>query len=179
MNKKLLIGIIGSVLLITLMSCATHYKANEDGSPYWVTHTPPSTRTLHYEVGFAKQSTPQLSLLRAESAAKDAIGRWASTSVENAVVTFVEEAGESLRTQQTLEVLQSLSVQTVNIALKGVTVVERYTASDGAVWVLSSYPIKNLKDAYRQQTQELKQKLELAEAKIELMSEYLEKELEK
>ena len=30
-----------------------------------------------------------------------------------------------------------------------------------------------------QQTQELKQKLELAEAKIELMSEYLEKELEK
>ena len=50
-------------------------------------------------VGSAKQSTPQLSLLRAESSAKDAIGRWASTTVDSAVVTFVEEAGESLREQ--------------------------------------------------------------------------------
>jgi len=179
MNKKLMIIISSIVILMMFSSCATSTKPNADGSPYWTTSTPKNTRTLHYEVGSAKQSTPQLSLLRAESSAKDAIGRWASTTVDNAVVTFVEEAGESLREQQTLEVLQNLSVQTVNIALRGVTVEERYTAPDGTVWVLSSYPVKNLKDAYKQQTLELEKKLQKAEAKAELMMEYLERQLEK
>lgn len=179
MNKKslVLVGIL--VVLMVFMSCGTSTKPNADGSPYWTTSTPKNTRSLHYEVGSAKQSTAQLSLLRAESAAKDAIGRWASTAVDNAIVTFVEEAGESLRTQQTLEVLQSLSVQTVNIALRGVTVSQRYTAPDGTVWVLSSYPVKNLKDAYKQQTLELEKKLKTAEAKAELMMDYLERQLEK
>lgn len=179
MNKKIMIIISIVVILMMFSSCATSTKSNADGSPYWTTSTPKNTRTLHYGVGSAKQSTPQLSLLRAESSAKDAIGRWASTTVDSAVVTFVEEAGESLREQQTLEVLQNLSVQTVNIALRGVTVEERYTAPDGTVWVLSSYPVKNLKDAYKQQTLELEKKLQKAEAKAELMMEYLERQLEK
>lgn len=179
MNRKLLCLACGIGLLLLLAGCASTPKPNPDGSPYWTTSTPKSTRTLHYDVGSAKQSTFQLSLLRAESAAKDAIGRWASTTVDNALVTFVEEAGESLRNQQTLEVLQNLSVQTVNIALRGVTVVERYTAPDGTVWVLSSYPVKNLKDAYRQQTEELERKLEMAEAKAEVMMAYLDSQLEK
>lgn len=179
MNRKLIGFACSLSLLLVLASCATTPKPNPDGSPYWTTSTPKNTRTLHYEVGSAKQSTPQLSLLRAESAAKDAIGRWASTTVDNALVTFVEEAGESLRTQQTLEVLQNVSVQTVNIALRGVSVAERYTAPDGTVWVLSSYPVKNLKDAYRQQTETLERKLAMEQAKSSLMMAYLESQLEK
>ncbi len=179
MNKKLLALACSVSLLLILASCASTPKANADGSPYWTTSTPKSTRTLHYEVGSAKQSTPQLSLLRAESGAKDAIGRWASTTVDNALVTFVEEAGETLRNKQTLEVLQNLSVQTVNIALRGVSVAERYTAPDGTVWVLSSYPVKNLKDAYKQQSEALERKLQMAEAKAEVMMAYLESQLEK
>ncbi len=177
--KKSILIVVSALVAFTLVGCATTPKPNADGSPYWTTQTPKHTRTLHYAVGSAKQSTPQLSLLRAESAAKDAIGRWASTTVDNAVVTFVEEAGEGLRTQQSLEVLQNLSVQTVNIALRGVSVEERYTSPDGTVWVLSSYPVKNLKDAYKQQTKELEKKLKEAEAKAELMMEYLERQLEK
>lgn len=179
MNKKLLVLLCSVALLLVLASCATTPKANADGSPYWTTSTPKSTRTLHYEVGSAKQSTPQLSLLRAESGAKDAIGRWASTAVDNALVTFVEEAGETLRNKQMLEVLQNLSVQTVNIALRGVSVVERYTAPDGTVWVLASYPVKNLKEAYKQQTEALERKLAMEEAKSSLMMEYLESQLAK
>lgn len=179
MNKKLLALACSIGLLVVLASCASTHKPNSDGSPYWTTSTPKNTKTLHFEVGSAKQSTPQLSLLRAESAAKDAIGRWASTTVDNALVTFVEEAGESLRDQQTLEVLQNLSVQTVSIALRGVSVAERYTAPDGTIWVLSSYPVKNLKDAYKQQTDALERKLEMAEAKADIMMTYLESQLEK
>jgi hypothetical protein len=152
--------------------------------------TPKATKTLHYEVGMAKQSTPQLSLLRAESSAKDAIGRWASTTVDNSLVTFIEEAGEVLKTQQMLSVLQNLSVQTVSIALRGVATVERYTSPDGSVWVLVSYPVKNLKDAYKLQAQDLQQKLEMekanataleAEAKLvqaDILMAYLESQLD-
>lgn len=176
--KKVLLVIVSLSLL--LVGCATTPKANADGSPYWTTHSPKNTRTLHYEVGSAKQSTPQLSQLRAESAAKDAIGRWASTSVDSALVTFVEEAGEVLRTKQMLEVLQNLSVQTVNIALRGVAIEERYLAPDGTVWVLASYPVANLKDAYKLQAEALVQKVELKKAEADaLQAEALIASLEK
>ncbi len=179
MNKKLLAILCGLTLVTILASCASTPKVNADGSPYWTKTPPKSTRTLYYAVGSAKQSTPQLSLLRAEAGAKDAIGRWASTTVDNALVTFVEEAGETLRNKQMLEVLQNMSVQAVSIALRGVSVVEQYTAPDGRVWVLSSYPIKNLKDAYKQQAEALEREVAMEEAKAELMIAYLESQLAK
>lgn len=167
------IVVIMAVLLVLLTGCATP-KLNPDGSPYWTTHIPKSTKSTHYEVASAKQSTPQLSQLRAESAAKDAVGRWASTNVDNALVTFIEEAGETLRTRQILEVLQNLSVQTVSIGLRGVTVVERYTAPDQTVWVLVSYPVKNLKEAYKSHALELERKFEIDKLKAEVMVPYLD-----
>jgi hypothetical protein len=45
--------------------------------------------------------------------------------------------------------------------------------------VLSSYPVQNLKDAYKQQTDALERKLEMAEAKAEVMMIYLESQLDK
>lgn len=158
---------VSFLCILLAASCAITPKTNSDGSPYWTTHPPKSSRTLHYEVGSAKQSTPQLSKLRAESAARDAIGRWASTSVDTALVSFVEESGEVLKTKQMLEVLQNLSVQTVSIALRGVTVEEYYNAPDGTVYVLASYPVKNLKDAYKLQAEELERQFALEQANIE------------
>ena len=80
MKRTALIIVVAVALLV---GCATP-KVNPDGSPYWTTHTPKSTKSTHYEVASAKQSTPQLSQLRAESAAKDAVGRWASTKIGRA-----------------------------------------------------------------------------------------------
>lgn len=171
--KKILI-ILGVVVLI---SCASTPKVNSDGSPYWTTHIPKSTRSTHYAVASAKQSTEALSTLRAESAAKDMIGRWAETNIDESVITFIEEAGETLRTKQILEVLQNLSVQTVNIALRGVTIVDRWVAADGTVYVLASYPVKNLKEAYALQAQELERQALEASIKAELLEYYLEEQL--
>jgi hypothetical protein len=166
------------VLLFLLIGCATTPAFNEDGSPYWTTHIPKSTRTTYYAVASAKQSTEELSMLRAESAAKDMIGRWAETTIDASVITFIEEAGETLRTKQILEVLQNLSVQTVNIALRGVEVVERWVRDDGTVYVLASYPVKNLKEAYRLQAQELERKVLADSIKAEVLEAYLQNQLE-
>ena len=165
--KRLMIVL--SLVLILFAGCASTPKINPDGSPYWTTHIPNSTRSTYYAVGSAKQSTNQLSQLRAESAAKDAIGRWASTSVDNSLVTFIEEAGEVLKNKQMLEVLQNLSVQTVSIALRGVAIEERYIADDGTVYVLASYPVKNLKDAYKLQAEALQRELEQMQASAQAL----------
>ncbi|HRV24229.1 MAG TPA: hypothetical protein P5046_03335, partial [Sphaerochaeta sp.] len=99
--------------------------------------------------------------------------------IDASVVTFIEEAGETLRTRQILEVLQNLSVQTVNIALRGVDIVDRWVRDDGTVYVLASYPVKNLKEAYRLQAEELERKA-LAEAiKADVLETYLQGQLEK
>lgn len=177
MKRVMLVVVVVSLVLV---SCATP-KTNKDGSPYWTTHVPKSSRTYHYEVGSAKRSTSYLSQIAAESAARDAIGRWASTSVDAAFTTFIEEAGEALKDKQLLEVIQSLSVQTVDIALRGVAIEERYTAPDGTVWVLASYPVKNLKDAYKAQAEAMEEKLAKAQAdlvKSERLISYLEELLD-
>ena len=170
--------IIFLALLLLLVGCATTPAFNEDGSPYWTTHTPKSSRSTHYVVAAAKQSTVELSTLRAEAAAKDMIGRWAETSIDGSVITFIEEAGETLRSKQILEVLQNLSVQTVNIALRGVSIVERWVAADQTVYVLASYPIKNLKEAYALQAQELERQAHADLIKAEVLQEYLAAYLE-
>ncbi len=161
--------IVCVIALVLFTSCSSTPKINPDGSPYWTTNIPKSTRSTYYAVGSAKQSTNQLSQLRAESAAKDAIGRWASTSVDNSLITFIEEAGEVMKTQQMLEVLQNLSVQTVSIALRGVAIEEKYIAPDGTVFVLASYPVKNLKDAYKLQAQSLERELKLMQASAQAL----------
>ena len=62
----------------------------------------------------------------------------------------------------------------MNIALRGVSIVERYTASDGTVWVLASYPVKNLKDAYKSQALAVERAYELEKLKAEVMIGYLD-----
>lgn len=172
--------ILGLLLILVLVGagCASPPKFNADGSPAWTTSVPKDSRTLHYAVGSAKQSTPHLSQLRAEAAAKDSVGRWASTVVDTSLVTYIEEAGEYLKDKQTLEALQNLSVQTVSIALREVSVVERYVGADGTVWVLCSYPKQNLKQAYALQSEALERSHTEAKLKAEVMIAYLENQLE-
>ena len=175
--RKTICIIAALALVLMICGCASTGGLNEDGSPSWTANPPKDSRGLHYGVGSAKQSTAQLSQLRAESAAKDAIARWAETTVDNSLVSYIQEAGEVMRTQQMLEVLEAMSVQTVSIALRGVEVVERYQSPDGTVWILSSYPIKNLKEAYRLKSEELERESQAVQAR--LLMDYLEVELAK
>lgn len=163
------------ILPILLIGCTGTDRLAQDGAPLWTIRTPQDSKGLHYGVGSAKQSSVQLSRVRAESAAKDAIARWAETAVDNSLVNYIQDGGESLKSRQMLEVFESLSVQTVGIALRGVEVVDSYQASDGTVWVMSSYPIKNLKEAYRLKSEELERDHE--EVRTKILLDYLASEL--
>jgi hypothetical protein len=163
------------ILLVVLVflagGCAT---TNPDGSPTWTTNPPSNWRTF-YAVGYGKLSNPQNSRMRAEALAMDSVARWASTTVQGALTNYFQDSGTS--GNQSLEMMENISRQIVDISLRGAVIEEIYTDAEGGVWALVSFPVKNLKDAYKQQSLALERKAEIQKA--ELLIEYLEKELEK
>ncbi len=169
MKKKLQLVAIFIVIIAFLAGCST---TNEDGSPKWTTDVPYS-RTTFYAVGYGKLSNPQNSLMRAEAQAKDRIARWASTTVQGALTNYFLDSGTS--GEQTLEMMESISSQIVNISLNGSRMEEQWSDSNGGVWVLYSYPIRNLKEAYRLKSEELQRKSEAYQ--VELLLEYLDIQL--
>ncbi|MDD3823736.1 MAG: LPP20 family lipoprotein [Sphaerochaetaceae bacterium] len=165
------IGAMVLVALVLLAGCAT---TNADGSPKWTTDVPSHWRTYH-AVGYGKLSNVQNSRMRAEAMATDAVARWASVTVQGALTNYFQDSGSS--GNQNLEMLESISRQVVDISLRGIQVEEQYTDADGGVWVLVSFPVKNLKDAYKAQSLKLEREAQIGKA--DLLIEYLERELAK
>lgn len=172
MNKRSLVIVTTLIVAMALLisSCAT---TNADGSPKWTTKAPSNWRT-YYASGYGKLSNVHNSRLRAEANATDAIARWASVTVQSAVTNYFEDSENS---KVNIDLLESISHQVVDITLRGIEVEKVWVALDGGVWVLSSFPIKNLKDAYRKQSEALEHKKEIASG--EILIAYLEAELAK
>lgn len=170
-NQRRNIVVLMLVVLALMAGCST---TNPDGSPKWTTDVPSHWRT-YYAVGYGKLSNVQNSRLRAEAAAADAVARWAGVTVQGALTNYFKDSGSS--GEQSLEMMESISRQIVDISLRGIGVEESWTAPDGGVWVLVSFPVKNLKDAYKAQSEKMEREAAIKEAG--LLIEYLEKELAK
>lgn len=157
------------VLLVFMTGCAT---MNPDGTPKWTTNPPTSWRT-YYAVGYGKLANEYNSRLKAEAMARDIIARWSGTTVNSALTNYVENYGE----EHSIEMMEYISTQVVKISLKETQIEKQFVASDGGVYLLVSYPIKHLKEAYKEQSAALVREGELEKAKI--LIDYLEKELDK
>jgi len=168
MKKKLHLYVL-VVLIITLsFSCAS---TNPDGSPKWTTKVPTHWRT-YYAAGYGKLSNVQNSRLKAVAMAQDEIARWVSLSVTTALTNYSEDTGQS-----DLQMMELISRQVVDVSLRGVEVEEVYVAQDNGVWVLCSFPIKNLKEAYKEQAAKLQR--DAAVDNAQQMIAYLESVLAK
>ncbi len=168
--KKYQIISVFTIMVMLMVGCST---TNDDGSPKWTTNVPYS-RTTFYAVGYGKLSNQQNSLMRAEAQAKDRIARWISTTVQGALTNYFLDSGTS--GEQTLEMMESISAQIVNVSLNGSRMEEQWSDPDGGVWVLYSYPIRNLKEAYRLKSEELQRKSEAYQ--VELLLKYLDIQLD-
>ncbi|MFA5467862.1 MAG: hypothetical protein WC224_02245, partial [Sphaerochaetaceae bacterium] len=73
--------------------------------------------------------------------------------------------------------MQQVSSQTVKISLRGTQTEKQWVAPDGGLYVLVSFPLKYLKEAYKEQSAALVREQELEKAQI--LIDYLEKELQK
>ncbi len=154
MMKRSVLLVLLACALVMVTSCASTPEANPDGSPYWTTHVPTSGSKF-YGVGYGKLSTKYNSQLKAEAGARDAISRAVSTQMKSMLTNFETEAQNRGLSAEALGAFETISVQVVNLSLRGVVIEETWLDPDGAMWALASFPTKNLKDAIKSEQEAL------------------------
>lgn len=131
-----------AVLLI--VSCATGPGVNKREIPSFYLN-PPTSKDYIYGVGEAHLSTLSLSRTTALSRARDDVARQVQVAVRNAITDYAQQAGEG-DNQQTIQFVETVSRQIVNVTLSGVRTEKIEPASDGTVYALVSYPVANLQE---------------------------------
>lgn len=188
MKKMFVFGFFVAVLALVLMGCASTEQAAEPRMPViigaegipqpaWVNSTPRAA-DVHYETGYAKLSNKANSIKRANADAKEKISSWINTTVDTVVVNYTSDMGSG-ENRQAIEAFESISRQTSNNALMGVTQEEVWVDPDNGVWVLLSMPKENTVKAFEAATKqfELNEAALYAEYKMDGALKMLEETL--
>lgn len=132
-------------MALILISCQTGTDIsvrNDDGSPIWSTEIPHDSRLL-YGVGSAKLSNEKNSRDASYATAVSDLARKISVRIDEATSQYSSEAGKTVT-----DAYENIRVMAVSVTMKGVSAVERWTAGDGTVWTLVSFPVKELPSLY-------------------------------
>lgn len=152
--KKIIVLLLVSIFL--LFSCATGTDINEknsDGSPIWITTLPESTR-LYYGVGSAKLSNIQNSQSAADTTAKSNLAKQLESTIKEATGVYSNETMGTV-----IQAYEKITMEVVNVTMRGVKVEQRWTAGDGTVWSLVSFPIKDIDENMALEANNYKNKL--------------------
>lgn len=163
MKKIAVLSITLIVFVLLLTGCASTGQTAEPKTPViigaegvpqpdWVNSTPRAA-DVHYETGYAKLSNKANSIKRANADAKEKISQWINTTVETVVVNYTSDMGSG-DDRQALEAFESISRQTSNNALMGVTQESLWVDPDNGVWVLLSMPKENTVKAFEAASKE-------------------------
>jgi hypothetical protein len=142
--KKATVGVtLVSVLALAMIcSCATSGRI----PGFYL--APPKSKDAFYGVGTAKMSSLDLSRTTALARARDDVARQVQVSVKNALTDYAQQAGEG-DNQQTVQFVETVSRQIVEVTLTGCRTERVEVSDDGAVYALVSYPVENLMEAAR------------------------------
>lgn len=143
MNRAPMASLLGGVALV-IASCATGPSINKREIPSFYLN-PPTSKDYIYGVGEAHLSTLSLSRTIALSRARDDVARQVQVAVKNAITDYAQQAGEG-KNQQTVQFVETVSRQIVDVTLSGVRTEKIEPATDGTVYALVSYPVANLKE---------------------------------
>ena len=136
-------GLFITVSVIMLVSCATGPDLSKVPDFYL---NPPTAEDAIYGVGDAKMSSLSMSRTMAISRARDDVARQVEVVVKNAITDYAQQAGEGDNTQ-TIEFVETVSRQLVEVTLAGVKTKEVAVADDGTVYALVEYSVNNLLNA--------------------------------
>lgn len=132
-----------ALISFVMLSCASGPDFRD--APDWVLQ-PPSAEDAIYGVGQAKMSSLSMSQTMATSRARDDIARQVEIVVKSAITDYAQEAGEG-DNEQTIEFVEVVSRQLVDVELRGLKTKQYYYASDDTVFALVEYPINAFKEA--------------------------------
>ena len=126
---------------------------------------PPMATDAIYGVGYGKQSTPALSIRIAETNARADLAAQLETTIQSAVVSYMQEAGVGDETQ-TIQFAESITRQVTDQTLQGTRTVERAPMADGGWWIMVALDQNSLKAAFEQQAQAFERSEEAAFAEF-------------
>ena len=176
--------ILAFVLVLLLAGCASSVssglnsdtKASVDTFNWW-DNPPLDTETTHYEVGYAKGSTMQISRDWAKANANTSLAQYVSNAIDAIVTTYVNDAGEVLQlanNMQALQAFESVSKQRAQATLTGVSY-KYQSMKDGSVYVLASLPIGPLAEELKANVTEAFVKNKAAEEANSMMNAAIDK----
>lgn len=165
--KKSAIVIALSLVLVVLASCASTSQPAQSGSvtqdsqsatvqnpvvygkdgvprPEWVTKDV-STQDVHFATGYGKMTNFANSQKRALAEARNAIAEWISTSVDEIIVTYTNDAGEGAN-RQAIDAFETISKQQSTAWISGSMQEALWEDAEGGVYVLVSIPVANVKE---------------------------------
>ncbi len=138
------------IAAILVGSCASGGVDRSDIPSFYL--NPPTAKETLYGVGQAKMSTLDLSRTTAIARARDDVARQVRVSVKNALTDYAQQAGEG-DNQQTLNFVETVSRQIVDVTLSGCHPEKVEISESGTVYAMVSYPVANLLDSARTQFQ--------------------------
>ena len=176
--KKAIVVLVLVLSLLVLVCCATGNVGNTSSvSDNWWDNPPADTQDVHYEVGYAKGSSLQISRDWAKANVNTALAQYVSNTVDAIVTTYVNDAGEVSQqgnNMQALQAFESVSKQRAQATLTGVTY-QFQSMSDGGVYVLASLPIGPLAEEFKEQVKESFVKNAAAQEANDMMNAAIDK----
>ena len=176
--KRLVLFLALIAMLFAFVGCATTTSsASVTGSADWWDNPPADTAEVHYEVGYAKGTTLQISRDWAKANANTALAQYVNNSIDAIVTTYVNDAGEVSQegnNMQALQAFESVSKQRAQATLTGVTY-QFKSMDDGSVYVLASLPIGPLAEELKAQVKESFVKNAAAEEANNMMNAAIDK----
>jgi len=148
--KKLTIALLIIVVAFFVISCvsapAKVVEPQKSNLPDFVLNPPMATDAI-YGVGYAKQSSQALSIKVAETNARADIASQIETTIQEAITSYAQEAGEGENTQL-INFVETITRQITDQTLSGATPKSRVPMDDGGFWVLMVYGKEALKDSF-------------------------------
>ena len=136
---KLVKYVVLSVVALLVFSCASTGRPDVRELPEFYLN-PPVAEDAIYGVGDAKMSSRNMSLTMAKSRARDDVARQVEVVVKAAITDYAQEAGAG-NNDQTVNFVETISRQLVEVTLTGVRTVEVVEGKSGTIYVLMEYPL--------------------------------------
>lgn len=143
MKQRYVWVVVLLVVLGLVTSCGTNIKKkNIDGSPIWTTEIPKSNKYI-YGIGKARLTLDANSEQAADTHARSALSKQIESTLHEFNTLYATDT-EGVA----LQAYEQLVIEVVNLTLKQVTLEQRWKASDGTIWSLVSFPVKQIPTLY-------------------------------
>lgn len=149
LSKKIITFL--TIATIFMFSSCLSSKVDMSDLPDFVLNPPTATDAI-YGVGYAKKSTPALSMKVAETNARADIANQIETTIQAVMTEYTQEAGVDDNTQ-VINFTESITRQVTDTTLSGATPQQRVPMDDGGFWVLMVYSKESLLDSFEEVTE--------------------------